>query len=875
MKRVLGMILTLCMLLTLVPMTAVQAVPVTDIYVFNAEDFYNEFECVDGVVTIPKNVYAHIYADALNIDDKIVVSPSASLIVEGYSILIADIKNNGTVTVMPSGTLMINNAFENNQLLAVMPCGMIVSSGDTPLVNSGTFSLDGYYVCGVIGTEKKTDVQTYTYSGAGTVMGGATAAVVAGSADDHLHVDFTAAVQDLGAIFENVEIFAWAGNFSDLKAFNENEAITSIYVEPRDGGEIFPVQEDITISKRLCVGPCDLLVQNGVTLTVKDYENKVLMRDKARIVVEAAGAASPDAPAGGTLVLNDTALLSGDADKGAINPTRDISWVTSFLHDEYQAYPAPANAVVIGGWSEADAHGDITALENMDVVMEDRDSRLRLTGDFACGRIGINGELNLCDHTLTANEVYYANEARIDYGEGKIEGTPCYQVRVDTVVAGDYESVGVPVGERLYLEFLGVRFEDFADDDSFVGWRFESGWDVPREELDALAVILDDDKESEDYGRHYIVAPAFPIEIRAEWKTERVSLPAKDATIAFEGIEGHEYELALYVDSVNTTVGELEAIGSTPEEVSALVGMLQGDLGEEDKLLRLFAFKVTDGEDEARIDPYEYALPLDEKMKSYRYLSVLPVRKEGDRAFIDGESFNCRVEDDVLIAQFPDWPDAYIIVGSNTDPSVVSFVHLSLERPYSGLVTDTPHDGHGGWDWNGQQGMPHVDMGSVRGAYLNGAYWTLADDAAAPFVGEMENGVTYGLFIVVNAEFDRRFAENVSVVVDGATVELVDKHIRDEDGEADILYLICTFKPVPTGICLGDVDGDKEVTILDATYIQRQLADLNNPRFVDEAADADGDGDLTIVDATAIQRWLADFDDNYLIGMPIGWSENG
>ena len=56
---------------------------------------------------------------------------------------------------------------------------------------------------------------------------------------------------------------------------------------------------------------------------------------------------------------------------------------------------------------------------------------------------------------------------------------------------------------------------------------------------------------------------------------------------------------------------------------------------------------------------------------------------------------------------------------------------------------------------------------------------------------------------------------------------------------------------------LGDADGDGEVTILDATAIQRRLAQLKTVVFIRQAADADGDGEVTILDATAIQRYLA------------------
>ncbi len=71
-------------------------------------------------------------------------------------------------------------------------------------------------------------------------------------------------------------------------------------------------------------------------------------------------------------------------------------------------------------------------------------------------------------------------------------------------------------------------------------------------------------------------------------------------------------------------------------------------------------------------------------------------------------------------------------------------------------------------------------------------------------------------------------------------------------------------------LILGDADLDGSVTVLDATRVQRYLADLTT--LSDEAkpaADADEDGDVTIMDATAIQRWLADMDDGHPIGEPI------
>ena len=67
-------------------------------------------------------------------------------------------------------------------------------------------------------------------------------------------------------------------------------------------------------------------------------------------------------------------------------------------------------------------------------------------------------------------------------------------------------------------------------------------------------------------------------------------------------------------------------------------------------------------------------------------------------------------------------------------------------------------------------------------------------------------------------------------------------------------------------ILLGDADGDDNVAVLDATAIQRTLAALPVPVFIEAAADVDRDKDITVLDATYIQRWLAAIDVDYPIG---------
>ena len=61
-------------------------------------------------------------------------------------------------------------------------------------------------------------------------------------------------------------------------------------------------------------------------------------------------------------------------------------------------------------------------------------------------------------------------------------------------------------------------------------------------------------------------------------------------------------------------------------------------------------------------------------------------------------------------------------------------------------------------------------------------------------------------------------------------------------------------------ILLGDADRDDELTILDATKIQRVIAEMEGvpDSLFEVVSDADGDGSLTILDATRIQRTLAE-----------------
>ena len=75
------------------------------------------------------------------------------------------------------------------------------------------------------------------------------------------------------------------------------------------------------------------------------------------------------------------------------------------------------------------------------------------------------------------------------------------------------------------------------------------------------------------------------------------------------------------------------------------------------------------------------------------------------------------------------------------------------------------------------------------------------------------------------------------------------------------------FTVEETDYIIGDVDGNGEVEVRDATWIQRKLTLMDIPfTFSSDRADADGSGDITLMDATYIQKWLANLKSNDNIG---------
>lgn len=124
--------------------------------------------------------------------------------------------------------------------------------------------------------------------------------------------------------------------------------------------------------------------------------------------------------------------------------------------------------------------------------------------------------------------------------------------------------------------------------------------------------------------------------------------------------------------------------------------------------------------------------------------------------------------------------------------------------------------------------------------------------------------------------FDISFLNNGTINIDNV-VAVTDEQMRsassfigfdfDEvwtmEGEPDYPY------PELIGYhILGDANGDGEITILDATVIQRKLAGFSIVFFKPLTADISGNG-LDIIDATLVQRFLVGYAVPYDIGQPV------
>lgn len=85
------------------------------------------------------------------------------------------------------------------------------------------------------------------------------------------------------------------------------------------------------------------------------------------------------------------------------------------------------------------------------------------------------------------------------------------------------------------------------------------------------------------------------------------------------------------------------------------------------------------------------------------------------------------------------------------------------------------------------------------------------------------------------------------------------------------VFFIGALSAAADSYLIGDADGDGNVTIFDATKIQRVIADMDPDEdgAIIRRGDVDQDEELTIFDVTYIQRYLADLSVEYPVNIRV------
>ncbi len=139
-----------------------------------------------------------------------------------------------------------------------------------------------------------------------------------------------------------------------------------------------------------------------------------------------------------------------------------------------------------------------------------------------------------------------------------------------------------------------------------------------------------------------------------------------------------------------------------------------------------------------------------------------------------------------------------------------------------------------------------------------GADGGLADTLAETYAGPIERNFsssgaawhTYAYFPAFNRRPSHIYTENLATL----------KSWCNDRGA----WLNGYFTEGLSSYIIGDADSDDELSVMDATIIQRTIASIPETKFDRIAADADCDSGVTIFDATCIQMQIADLRMTYV-----------
>ena len=126
---------------------------------------------------------------------------------------------------------------------------------------------------------------------------------------------------------------------------------------------------------------------------------------------------------------------------------------------------------------------------------------------------------------------------------------------------------------------------------------------------------------------------------------------------------------------------------------------------------------------------------------------------------------------------------------------------------------------------------------------------TNSDEVSQLGVGEWLTSTTKMTFLN-----DSNYGDSY-IKYDGTTSELLDWYKTERNDMLGGTFVIKAVALKNDKIMVGDVDLDGDITVMDATLVQKyivNLSELDNTQIYN--ADCDGDGDIMIADATEIQK---------------------
>lgn len=131
--------------------------------------------------------------------------------------------------------------------------------------------------------------------------------------------------------------------------------------------------------------------------------------------------------------------------------------------------------------------------------------------------------------------------------------------------------------------------------------------------------------------------------------------------------------------------------------------------------------------------------------------------------------------------------------------------------------------------------------------------WTPADTT-------FKSGTQYTVKIPVTAEYEWGDTSTVTAKVNGKEAKFIAER---KTGKIYAYYVEYTFDATKDYL-LGDVNGDGQVTVVDATLIQKYIAGLVTLSDTQKAAaDVNNDGSVSVIDATLIQKYIAGLIDKF------------